>query len=327
MDTVEMSNLSRSVLFRASDESKYKAQVAADSAMTINPDMRCSAIVGDIVNALPRGHYVDADVVISGLDGREARLAGNAACILANRPYFDGAIQIIDGVARGFDGRNGPCYECTMSEQDWKLIEHRRSCNLLSREQMMLGHVPTTSTIASIVGGLLVQQAVLYLHGQDWFPGKAFMYAGSTFEAWSSNYSRRKDCLAHDHAKRLEQWPDFNTARSILDALSKAADHIGANPALDLRSELITKRSCTECTFCDEPMKPVHALDAGAGKCGECDADMKLDFVSSITLDSPLAHRSLADCGVVEFDLVRMRGASGSIDVVVGQWNPDNYIL
>ncbi|MCH2160842.1 MAG: ThiF family adenylyltransferase [Phycisphaerales bacterium] len=327
LDFVELSNLSRSVLFRASDEGRSKAEVAAEVANSINPDIRVTPIQADIVRDLPLGHYSDADVVLAGLDGREARLAGNAACIRCDTPYFDGAIQVIDGVARGFDGRNGPCYECTMNEHDWKLLSRRRSCNLLSREQMLEGHVPTTSTIASVIGGLLVQQAVLCLHGMDWQPGKAFLYNGLGFEAWSSMYTRREDCLAHDAADALAHWTDFDTNRTVRDTLERASNDLGSDVTIDLRTELVTARQCPACEFKDEPMLPSHKLGSGAGLCPGCEGELELAFVSSIDLSSPLAEASLNECGILDFDLIRVRSSTSSLDVIIGNWQPEHAAI
>src|SRR3954471_9330633 len=74
-DTIENSNLSRSVLYRKADNGKYKAAVAAAAAQEIYPDLRVHSFVGDIINDLGLGVYRWADVVIGGLDNREARLS------------------------------------------------------------------------------------------------------------------------------------------------------------------------------------------------------------------------------------------------------------
>ena len=49
------------------------------------------------------GVYRWADVVIGGLDNREARVAINQAAAKVGKPWIDGAIERLDGVARVFD--------------------------------------------------------------------------------------------------------------------------------------------------------------------------------------------------------------------------------
>src|SRR5215218_11486955 len=64
MDRIENSNLSRSVLYRASDNGSYKAEAAARAARDIYPDMRSHALVANAVYDLGLGVYRWADVVM-----------------------------------------------------------------------------------------------------------------------------------------------------------------------------------------------------------------------------------------------------------------------
>src|SRR3954468_16611474 len=158
LDRIENSNLSRSALYRASDNGRLKAEVAAEAARGLYPDGRAHAFVGNVVYDLGLGVFRWADIVIGGLDNREARLAINRSCWRVGKPWIDGAIEQINGTARIFvpdpAGEN-PCYECTMSEMDWKLLQHRRSCNLLTRPEMETGgRTPTTPTVSSIIAGV-----------------------------------------------------------------------------------------------------------------------------------------------------------------------------
>ena len=43
----------------------------------------------------------------------------------------------------------------------------RRSCNLLSRDEMKQSKTPTTPTISSIIAGVQCQEAVKLLHGME----------------------------------------------------------------------------------------------------------------------------------------------------------------
>src|SRR5215203_1979331 len=72
LDRIENSNLSRSVLYRAGDNGKPKAEVAARAAKEIYPDINVHFFHGDIIHSLGLGVYRWADVVIGGLDNREA---------------------------------------------------------------------------------------------------------------------------------------------------------------------------------------------------------------------------------------------------------------
>ena len=80
LDRVELSNLSRSVLFRESDEGEAKAECAARMAWQIYPDMKVRPIVGNLLADLGLGFFRWADVVVGALDNREARVFVNSAC-------------------------------------------------------------------------------------------------------------------------------------------------------------------------------------------------------------------------------------------------------
>src|SRR5438067_5005283 len=167
LDRVANSNLSRSVLFREADCGRPKAEVVAERAKDIFPEMLVRPVADNVVYNLGLGVYRWADVILGGLDNREARVAINQSAARAGKVWIDGAIERLDGVARVFHPATGPCYECTMSEVDWKMLEARRSCALLTRHEMEHGKVPTTPTTASIVAGIQVQEAIKYLHGLD----------------------------------------------------------------------------------------------------------------------------------------------------------------
>jgi molybdopterin/thiamine biosynthesis adenylyltransferase len=118
LDAIENSNLSRSVLFREADCGSSKAEVVAARAKDIFPDIKARGLRRNIVYDLGLGVYRWADVILGGLDNREARVAINRAAARVGKPWIDGAIERLQDVARVFDPATGPCYECTMSEVD-----------------------------------------------------------------------------------------------------------------------------------------------------------------------------------------------------------------
>src|SRR5258707_4418030 len=224
MDRIENSNLSRSVLYRARDNGQLKATAAARAAKEIYPDQRVQAFNGNVVYDLGLGVFRWADIVLGGLDNREARLAITRACWKLNNPWIDGAIEAIQGTARVFvpDGQAqaAPCYECTMSETDWRLLNLRRSCNLLTRQEMEHGKTPTTPTISSIIAGVQTQEAVKILHGMESFPGKGWVFAGLSADSYQVEFQRKEDCYSRDPLNEvisLDARADSITVREILE--------------------------------------------------------------------------------------------------------------
>jgi len=95
MDHIEHSNLARCVLFRDTDVGAAKAEVAARRAAELNPDTSVTGIVAPVQDYGVAGVALH-DLVIAGLDSREARLWVNQACRKMGRTWVDGAIEGLD---------------------------------------------------------------------------------------------------------------------------------------------------------------------------------------------------------------------------------------
>jgi len=114
-DTVELANLSRSVLFRESDSGREKAEVAAARVKDLNPGVHVQYLHGDVTTQIGLGVFRRMDVVIGCLDNSEARLAVNRFCYWMNKPWVDGAIQELLGLVRVFVPGWGACFECSLT--------------------------------------------------------------------------------------------------------------------------------------------------------------------------------------------------------------------
>jgi adenylyltransferase/sulfurtransferase len=315
MDHVENSNLSRSVLFREDDNHQPKAICAAREAREIYPDVRAHAFVGNIVHDLGLGAFRWADVVIAGLDNREARLGINRNCYKVNRPFIDGAIETIDGAARVFVP-DGPCYECTMSRQDWKLLQMRRSCNLLSRGEMEQGKTPTTPTISSIIAGVQCQEAVKLLHGMtNSLAGKAWVFNGLSGDSYITQFQRKSDCYSHD---TLDQVISLNHQAGDIcaaDLLRLAQKELGPSATLELCREILQKLVCPVCGNEEAifaSLGKVHMDKSWCPACAKAGNAVRREVVTfhRFQEDEPYAEYPLSDIGVPEFDILIARRVS-----------------
>jgi sulfur-carrier protein adenylyltransferase/sulfurtransferase len=307
MDHVEMSNLSRSVLFRAGDRGEPKSQVAARAAVEINPDVRARGLVCNAVYSLGLGVYRWADVVICGLDNREARLHVNRAAWQAGVPWIDGAIERLQGTARVFLPPDGVCYECTMGAADWEMLERRRSCALLKREEIEGGKVPTTPTAASIIAGVQVQEALKLLHGEATMAGRGFVFDGQNYDSYMVTYQRKDDCLSHDSFENVEStgWSAAGTA--VGEVLECARSALGAEAVLDLRIEIVRGLECPECGKSTEVFRSAGELTESDAICPDCSAPRRPEFMHSLDGSEGLEERTLADIGVPGFDVITAR--------------------
>ncbi len=313
MDRVENSNLSRSVLYRASDNGALKASTAAAAARSIYPDIKTHAFNGNVVHDLGLGAFRWADVVLGGLDNREARLAINRACWKVNRPWIDGAIESIDGSARVFVP-DGPCYECTMSAQDWKLLQMRRSCNLLSRPEMEAGKTPTTPTVSSIIAGVQCQEAVKLLHGIQTMAGHAWVFNGTSGDVYTTEFQRKDDCYSHDTLEEIIALEHGAASITPRELLSLARQKLGPKAELELPREVLEKLVCPQCKHEEQVFASLGKVKAEKAWCPRCE-NVRREVVtfSKIRGDEPFLDHPLADIGVPAFDIVIARNAERSI--------------
>jgi adenylyltransferase/sulfurtransferase len=327
MDVVENSNLARCVFFRPQDEGAPKAMVLAQRAAELNPDVEIIPVVADVRLGVGLCVFAESDVVLGGLDNREARLFVNQACWKAGTPWVDGAIEGLMGLARVFTPPNPPCYECTLSERDHELMAARRTCSMLTREQMLSGRTPTTATSASVVAGMQVQEAVKLLHaerlGAPALAGAGFQFVGLTHDSYVVRYAPREDCMSHD-TYALAQARVAEPDASFADLLALAREDLGQGAVLELEHEIVLGASCSQCGCNQEIRRPLHALSAGAGLCPQCANPWKLEFAHAIDSASPLLQYTPAEIGLPPGDVVVARtGTSRRFYALTG---PDSAI-
>jgi len=225
-DQIELSNLTRSVLFREEDayNHSYKADIVAKRAREINPQIEVTPIVGNLFSEVGFGIYRSVDVIIGCLDSRIARYQLNRLALRAGKSWIDGSIENLTGVVKVY-APGISCYECSLSRDEFNHIMLRTGCADVVRSQTSKGRVATTPISASIVGALQIQEAMKIIHmdttGEEdhddatptpfkTLQGKMLRYEGMTnamniykISSW------KKICPAH------EQWTDIIPCDSL----------------------------------------------------------------------------------------------------------------
>jgi len=310
-DAVETSNLSRSVLFRAGDGGRPKAEVAAGRAKEINPEVDYRWMHGDVINDLGLGLFADVDVVIGCLDNREARLWVNRQCWKVGTPWVDSGIQEIQGVVKVFVPPDSACYECAMTARDYQLLNVRYSCPLLSRDQILEGKVPTAPTIASMMGALEVQEALKIIHGMPVAAGSALVFNGVTNQFYRTQLPHRPDCLSH------ETYPEparaaIGHAHPAADLFAVAARSLEGPLVLALERDVVTSVACPTCGWSIEVYRPRTLVRTSEATCPNCRAMGRPEIVSTVEEGSRLAGFPLSKLGVPAGDIVRVDGSAES---------------
>jgi len=328
-DRIEISNLTRSVLFREKDayEHRYKAEVAAERAMEINPQIKVTPIVGNLFSEVGLGLYKSVDVIIGCLDSRLARYQLNRMAMRAGKTWIDGSIENLTGVVKAFSPGIS-CYECGLSREEFNIIMLRTGCADVVRSQTSHGRVATTPISASIVGAIQAQEAMKIIHMDSYaegeapfttLQGKMWRYEGLTnttntyrFKSW------KKNCTAHDLWPTAIKADGLSADTTVQEALSELKKICGAR----LAEINLMNNKFIETIISDNPEKefrvmiPESRLDSLMAENAEL---RKLSyktifhkkFYENIDDEFPYKHLTLAQIGIPYFDIIKVSTDSG----------------
>lgn len=305
-DHVEVSNLSRSVLFREEDIGEPKATIAAKALQRLNPDICVTAIEGNLECDLGLGQVREFDLVLGCLDSIHARWLLNRACRHAGRTWINAGINASVGEVCTYSPELGPCYECGMTQQMWQQIHQRRSCMLLPRK-LPPRTIPTTSVIASLTAALQVNEALKWIHGEQHLgPGEMLLLSLYPYTLSSFNTAAKPDCLAHETYLPAIPVDATPTEISVTELLTRVS---GAT-ALQLDFDVLESWQCPGCG--EEPVG--RRLSAELGKqllCPQCESERTPQLIHEINSSDWLAGQPLARIGVPSRAILRCLTSSG----------------
>lgn len=308
LDRIEESNLSRTVLYRHEDIGEFKSQVAARAFHSLANDATTHGLNLNVLHECGLGLFEWSDVIVAGLDNREARLWINRSAWKVNRPWIDGAIEGINGVVRAFLPGVPPCYECTLGEVDWALLEKRMSCNLLALEPAPEGKVPTTPTISSIIAGIQVQEAVKLIHGLPILASKGYVFEGMNHSSYVVEYTENSECMSHYTIPDITHLTQRSDELTLADLYRRAQSDLGSgNVVIEFSRDIVRKFVCPACS--DEEIK-FAAMGSIPFEAAKCPRDGHLRTVVSLhyfTGTEDFASRKLSDLGLPMLDLFLAR--------------------
>jgi len=183
-DTVDLTNLSRQLLFGPADVGEPKALVAEKKLSQQNPDVRISAIPDRLDDAAMADMVGQVDVVLDGTDSFSTRFRVNDACVNASRCLVSGSAIRLEGQLAVFgpDYSTSPCYRCLYTEADESLT----NC----AGNGVLAPVP------GVIGTLMAVEALKFLAAIDSPRGVLRLYEGGSGDFRSVTIPKRADCAA-----------------------------------------------------------------------------------------------------------------------------------
>lgn len=326
-DRIEISNLTRSVLFREEDayNHSYKSEIVAKRAMEINPQIKVIPIVGNLFSEVGFGLYNSVDVIIGCLDSRIARYLLNRLAMRAGKTWIDGSIENMTGVVRVYTPGIS-CYECGLSREEFNNIMLRTGCADVVRMQGNAGRVATTPISASIIGAMQVQEAMKIIHLSEDEPapfktlqGKMLRYEGLTNSVNTYKYASWKStCLAHERWDNIIKVDSLSAENSVSEVLSILKEVLNVNAVeINMRNNKFIDKIIS-----DKPEKeflvqlPESKLDNYITNNEEL---RKLSyktlfhkcFIENIDEYFPYQEMSLKEIGIPLFDVIQVSTEKG----------------
>ena len=330
-DQIEISNLTRSVLFREEDayNHAYKAEIVAKRAKEINPQIEVTPIVGNLFSEVGFGLYKAVDVIIGCLDSRIARYQLNRLSLRAGKTWIDGSIENLTGVVKVYTP-GVSCYECGLSREEFNNIMLRTGCADVVRTQTSAGRVATTPISASIIGAVQVQEAMKVIHTEEGQPvpfktlsGKMWRFEGMTNVVNVYKYSSWKNnCPAHERWDNVVRGENLSANMTIAQILGELKQLLDVD-ALEIN---MRNNKFVEKIISDKPEKefdiriPESQLDNYISSNEEL---RKLSyrtlfhkcFIENIDEYFPYMEMSLKEIGIPLFDILQVSTNKGQFFV------------
>ena len=306
-DEIEESNLTRSVLFRKRDCGRSKAETAAEALADLNPDVTTVPMMANVLTEVGLGLISEMDVVVGCLDNREARLWVNRMCWKTETPWVDGGIQEINGVVKVFVPPDSACYECAMTENDYKLINLRYSCPLLPKEDILAGKVPTAPTISSIIAGMQTQEALKLIHDMPVDAGKIMVFNGVTNQFYSTAIQHREDCLSHETFPEPTASGLSAETTTVGELFDWVKQQWGDDDyTLELDRDLVVRLVCHKCSQERRVMKPLPSVVHSEAICAGCGDVMQPERTHRVGPQDGVSDQVLRNVGIPAYDIVRI---------------------
>jgi molybdopterin-synthase adenylyltransferase len=268
-DTVEIHNLTRSVLLRERDIGTSKAQAVVSRAAELDPNCRLRAFTGDIRDTLNPSALSAYRAVVSAVDNFDARLRLNQLCLLAGVDLVNSAIdsRFVSLEVFAHSQWDVACYECHLPESAYQRMAQRYSCGGLLKRAFVEQKVPTTTITASLAGAMAAAAALglgqskrtgsadLDDHGQSNSSRRVFLDS-HTMISQAASLKRQPGCAACSGFERRPErghLADFIAASASAEDVDATATKAATKAADDntvpvvLPEPIITAYGCTQC--------------------------------------------------------------------------------
>ena len=188
-DRVEISNLSRQIIFTTNDLKKNKSSTAINKLKKINPDIKLESFSKKLTEKNIKGLAKNFDLIVDGSDNFRTRFLINDYCLKNKKILVSGAISKFDGQVYtfNFSKKNSPCLRCFIpkmpSNPDVDNCEY----------EGVLG------TLGGIIGSIQANEVVKeILKIGDTLCGNILVIDGLKLTFRKVKLNKRSDCYCND---------------------------------------------------------------------------------------------------------------------------------
>lgn len=276
MDRIELTNLTRTVLFSQEDIGKEKSALATQKYLKMNlePTASADSIECDIVYELGDGVFRRADIVLGCLDNVETRMYTNKLCMRYDIPYIDAGIGSLGSSLIIMNGHKSGCYQCFAPDYKYEK-RFREPCNITMKKAASANKAATVQTASAIVSGIQVQEALKAVCNMNPEFGVEIHYQGTINQFNKFKMKIDDNCWCHslDSRKSVMSTPISadNTLRELLEYTCRLGfEQIEMNYFEDYLRGFV---SYTECPCCRQKVRvfqPMFKLFSDEYFCQDC---------------------------------------------------------
>lgn len=287
MDDIEMTNLSRTVLFSEEDLGRMKAEAAAEKFLGLNvcEGAKADRFVGDACTGIGSGVLNHVDVVVGCLDNEQTRYEMNRRASLVGKPYIDAGIaSLTANVTCVMSGENAPCWACAYGAANADEVKKRLRAGCLNakKKAAATGHAATTQVTSAVAAGIQCQEVIKCLHAMKsgtmrFAPGRKYIFDGEYNSFNTLRLARNPECADHERFEHIEETPiasDWTLERTLRYVNERCGEGYFLNVENDDRYCFAGYADKAYCLHCGREIavgKPLNAVTEDDYYCEECE--------------------------------------------------------
>jgi molybdopterin/thiamine biosynthesis adenylyltransferase len=274
-DTIEIHNLTRSVLFREHDVGKNKAEVAAMRIQKLDPNIKVNYFAGDFWDLLPLDKAQNYNCILCCVDNFEARIKLNQICTLTRTNLINTGIDSKFTQVEVFPFANNKqvaCYQCNLPNTVYERMQARYSCGWLKKIAVTEKKIPTTIITSSLAAAMATSKALALINGNEFTKAESILINSATGVSSISNFEQNNCCIGcHTTKKHI-----FIT-KSSANITSKFNFADNAKAEVNTSDPILVSYRCVKCNpntnDCTVVFKKADDFDASLTTCKQCNHD------------------------------------------------------